>query len=31
MDTKIAEYANLQKKYGLYGNDKQKSKIYDQG
>ena len=32
MDIKFAEYANLQKKYEIiYGNDKQKSKILEQG
>ena len=32
MDTKFAEYANLQKKYEIiYENDKQKSKILEQG
>ena len=32
MDTKFAECANLQNKYDiLYGNDKQKSKILEQG
>ena len=32
MDTKFSEYANLHKKYEtLYGNDKQKSKILEQG
>ena len=31
MDTKFAEYANLQKKYEIiYENDKQKSKILEQ-